>query len=180
MRAHHALFAVVAISSLAGCGTTYMPRPSPRIVEVTAGYTHDGVVEPRGFFGSGLVQIVEGHPKAEEHALTSRRLQIAGFVLDMTGLAMVGGGAGLAGGQGDSGGGGIGLIVAVVGASLVLTGLFVGAPAGAHTVDAINIYNDDVATPGAPAPPAACPPAPVCPAPTPPPLAPRRGKGGAS
>ena len=88
----HKIGGIVALGLLAGC-TVYQPLPSPRIAEVSGGYTRDGRLYPHGAFGSGLAEVVSGNPQAESQASTFRGLTIAGFVIDLAAVGLAAGAA---------------------------------------------------------------------------------------
>jgi hypothetical protein len=136
----------VALVTLAGC-STYYPKRSPRIADVTEGYVRNGTTHPHGFLGSGLVDVVHGNPAAEKEARAYRNLSIGGFVLEVSGGAVQVGGLATASASRDPSTQRLGYLAAVGGGTLVLVGLILDAVAAPHRLDAINIYNDGVAVP---------------------------------
>jgi hypothetical protein len=151
--------AALLASALAasGCGTTYTPRPGPRVSMVidggTPAYTRDGRTYPAGFLGGGLVDAVAGVPAAEEHARTFRDRNVGGFAASLAGLGLVLGGTLQTlhdARDHDPPALGLGLVAAGLAAELV--GLALVASAQPHQLDAINVYNDAVEARPAPAP----------------------------
>jgi hypothetical protein len=64
--------ALLASPLLAGCASTYMPRPSPRVQMVTENgslvLVKDGRSHPFNMFGGNLEEVVRGNPQAEAEA----------------------------------------------------------------------------------------------------------------
>jgi hypothetical protein len=180
---------------------SYMPRPSPRIQVVSEGSSialvREGRIYRAGTLGGGLVEAVQGNPRAEEEAKSFEKKTTAGFVLSILGAVSVGVSGGilvanqLSRSPSDTlNGASLGL--AIGGVTFSLVGSLVLQSAAPHVWNAINIYNDSLPhygpvhpsqgysvpgyAPPAYAPPAYAPPAyaPVPQAPTayPPPAAP--------
>ncbi len=84
------LMIVGALSLVIGCSSSYEPVRSPRIVTVVESgmptFVKDGQSYGSPMFGSGLVDAVQGNPRATQQARLGRNLAIGGFVLDLAGL----------------------------------------------------------------------------------------------
>jgi len=162
--------AIGAVAACCGGCTTYPPQSAPRVAEASDGYHRGAELIPHGFLDSGLVDAVNGNPQAEDHARKYRGLQIGGFVLDVAGLGLVGGGVSQTF-NADTQGLGLGLVAG--GCVLVLVGVVLQAAAGPAKLDALNIYNDGALgltreLPKPPEMPAVAPPPPTPPEPRPP------------
>jgi hypothetical protein len=147
---------IAALVSM-GCASTYTPQEPGRIHFLAAGkgqlvLEKDGKTYESKWYSADLVDLVSGHPAAEEHARTFVRRQRIGGALTIVGVA--------------------GLLVgyvlmataitsdprsidrrqtAIVGVSTLLAscasligGLALGASGQGHLYDAVNIHNDDV------------------------------------
>ena len=174
----------VGLSLLAGCSSSYEPARSPRIETVVDGgqptFVKDGERVGSLTFGTGLVDAVQGNPRAEHHARVGRNLIVGGFVFELAGLGgEIGALAVLAHdrSQGETQASALAVGLLIGGLVATTTGIvmiFAGRP---HLYDAINIYNDGVAgcppaVPAAPLATTASAPAPAAP-PTGAPLGPR-------
>ncbi|MEO7035103.1 MAG: hypothetical protein ABI548_14395 [Polyangiaceae bacterium] len=142
-----------ALSLVTGCSSSYQPARSPRIVTVMESgmptFVKDGQSYGSPAFGSGLVDAVQGNPRATQQARLGRNLAIGGFVLDLAGLGTeVAGFAALDAHRGGDQSLGLGLLVGGLGGVLVGTILLLNAQP--HMYDAVNIYNDGLDAPKQP------------------------------
>lgn len=140
---------------LFGCNSTYLPS-GPRISVVlhqgSPAFARDGKLVEPGFFGGGLVEVVEGNPRAEEQAEAYRDLSTTSFGLLMGGLGTVAVSpfillGGLASSSNDVPSDGVfvaSLSTSVVGLGLVLAGLAVELSAQPKLYDAINLFNSEI------------------------------------
>jgi len=135
------------------CTSSYEPARSPRIATVMDGgqptFVKDGQHFGSQVWGTGLVDAVEGNPRAEHHARVGRNLIAGGFALSIVGLATEIGGLVVAvhdqdqsPGHSSASGLAVGLIVGGLVAALA-GGVMIGA-GQPHIYDAINIYNDSL------------------------------------
>jgi hypothetical protein len=155
-----------------------MDEGSPHVVR-------DGRDQGGFTFGGGVVDAVQGNPRAENEARKGRNLVIGGFVVALGGLAVETGGLVyiLSAPRDDRDANvSTGLGIVLGGATIAFAGSLLSLNGQPHLYDAINIYNDDLEAaraqpvrPPAPLPvaPTALPPAspPALP-PAPPPPAP--------
>ena len=170
-----------------GCSTRYTPKgPGVSIVMQGGGiaFARDGQVVEHGFFGGGLIEVVEGDSEATEEAESYRDLSAAGFGVTLGGLALSLGGSGFLLGaslEDFSTDAGNNLAIAaaamsVTGVGMLLAGAILTINAQPKLFDAINLYNDGLEDPKGdplPAPPQVVPPQqPIVPLPAPPPAAP--------
>jgi hypothetical protein len=140
------------LAVLAGCNTAYVPARSPRISTTLSGgsqaYVRDGVEYPAGMFGGGLVDAVQGDPRAVEAAETFHSHMVNGFLLTIAGAVCTGVVAGdiLANAANDSGYRPSGGLWAVGAGCLIaeLVGVGMMASGQTYAFDAINMFNDDV------------------------------------
>ncbi|MET0595884.1 MAG: hypothetical protein ABW133_24505 [Polyangiaceae bacterium] len=141
--------------ALAGCSTSYAPKPHPRVAIVMQGgtpvYIREGRVFPGGGFGGDLREAVEGNPEAEEHAKSYRTNMIAGVSSALVGIASAVAGSAMYIGNStgpenerDSTAQAIGGTMAVSGVLAYATGMFLMLNAQPHLWDAVNAYNDGV------------------------------------
>ncbi len=151
--------AALALGSIAGCSTSYMPRSSGRVSVVQVGgipsYARGGKIYHGGLGGGELEEAVQGNPAAEQHARDYKAGTITGFVSALVGGVGMCAGVGLLAAdsaaheshRGRQIGGaatlGVGVVAYVVGLALVIN-------AQPHMWDAINIYNDGVQPPPVP------------------------------
>jgi hypothetical protein len=142
------------LSMLSGCGSTqYKPIKSPRVSYTSDGFVRDGVTYPEGL-GGGLVQAVQGNPRAEAEARSARSLTIASVVCMGGAVVALGTGIGLmaVGSRRDEMTGepssqttvDVGGVVALGALALDVAALLLVSRANARAHDAINIYNDGV------------------------------------
>lgn len=138
---------LIALPVMGGCSSSYQPAQSPRIATVMETGTPTLVRDGKSYggfgFGGGVVDAVQGNPRAEAEARKGRNLVIGGFVLDLAGL-----GAETAGlvvlsnhdrtAQSTSLGLVLGGLVGVLAGTVLILN---GEP---HLYDAVNIYNDGV------------------------------------
>jgi len=154
--------ALLAAASLAGCFSTEHVGRDRRKVYATMensvrGYTRDGVFHSEMGFGGGLVEAVEGNPRATEAAETFRDRMILGFVSMLGGFVCL---PTLAlydvARASDSESNWSPPIshgyIAVGCVALGLIGAFTVGSAQPYMLDAINIYNDDVDAQSSPMP----------------------------
>jgi hypothetical protein len=137
--------AALAVGVAVSCGgcTTYNPRPSARVAEVSEGYARDGRLIPHGFLDTGLVDAVRGNPEAESYARKYRGLQIGGLVLDLSAAGLVGGGLyETLSANGDPDMQSIGLGLLGGGFAVLAVGIILQAVGLTDKLDAINAYND--------------------------------------
>jgi len=123
----------------AGCGTTYQPRPSPRIGLVvhagTLSYVQNGREVPVGPLGGDLGALVGGNPQAAAQARTARRQLMVGVPAYLVGIGAVVLGAWLIDGNER-------WVAVGAGAGLAGTGLGLMGAGFTHLLDAVNIYAD--------------------------------------
>jgi hypothetical protein len=147
--------------ALAGCSTTYVPRPGPRVAVVIQegrpGFLREGkFYSGGGLFGGDIDEAVRGNPEAESHANAYRAGMIGGFAAVMAGLASTIGGGILFFGNSrgddnrDPTAQAAGGVLLLGGLAAYVTGAILQSNAQPHLWDAINIYNDGVYDPGAP------------------------------
>jgi hypothetical protein len=168
--------AVAVVLTATACATSYKPRPSPRVALVmkdgAPALEKNGQLDKIGPFGGGLVDAVQGHAEAEDHARTYRGLMVGGFVTNLLGAATAAGGVGVLAYNEAKDSPSAGLRAASFGMmfgglGVALAGTILMASAQPHFYDAINLYNDSVA-----APPVYVPVVPVAPGPQAVPLQP--------
>jgi len=104
---------------------------------------------PLGLFGSGLVDAVEGNPRAEKEARAFRNSNVSGFVMVLVGGvgAMVGASMMLSSiiNRPNSGAiASIGAGVSLGGLGCMVAGAVISAVGSPRIWDAINIYNDSL------------------------------------
>jgi hypothetical protein len=141
---------LVAAPALGGCASSYHPRPSPRIAMVPEGLEKDGRLYSMGIFGPGISDAVRGNAQAEDEASSAQSKGVAGFVLSILGGVTVGSGAVIIGAEcGSSNNCQVSTGVLAASISLFVGGIVLGiisnslyASSRAHTLNAINIYND--------------------------------------
>lgn len=137
---------LVLLPSVLACSSMYEPARSPRITTVvvdgTPTFVKDGKRYGGAAFATGLVDAVQGNPRAEEEARAGRNYAIAGFVLDLTGVAAETGGLVVIGENDRHLNTGLGLLVGGLACVAIGSGLLLSAPP--HIYDAVNIYNDGV------------------------------------
>jgi hypothetical protein len=137
-----------------GCNTQYMPK-GPRVSMVMSNgalaYTRDGVLVEPGFFGGGLVQVVEGDEAAVEIAESHEDLNGASFGLALGGLALAGAAGGTLIGSAVAEDGAptipasaAALAMSGTGLGLAIAGLALGLKAQTKLFDAINVFNNNV------------------------------------
>ena len=135
---------------LTGCSSSFEPARSPRIVTVVKGgvphFVKDGTDYGSPMFGTGLVDAVQGNPRAASEARSARNLTIAGFVFDLAGIAGETAGLVVLEQQRRPSGAAAALTVGGLTSLLIGTVLLLNAPA--HTYDAVNIYNDGLGREG--------------------------------
>jgi hypothetical protein len=140
---------LLALVCTCACSSAYEPVRSPRIAVVMDGGTptavRDGTHYGNFAFGTGLVNAVQGNPRAEVQARIGRNLMIGGFVLDIVGLGSEF--AGVIALQQDQDRDkpsalATGLVIGGLGAVVAGTVLLLAGPP--HIYDAVNIYNDGV------------------------------------
>lgn len=141
MSSRAALLPVGLGLSVFACGTTYQPRPSPRVGLVvhhgSVVYVQNGREEPIGAMGGDLPGLVAATPAAVAHARKARTelgvgvpsyvVGLGGVVLGLTVLS-----------------GPIGWVVLGVGAGVGGTGLGLMGAGVTNALDAVNIHNDHV------------------------------------
>ena len=122
-----------------GCGTTYQPRPSPRIgLAVRAGtlnYVQNGRETPVGPLGGDLGALVADNPEAAAQARTARTQLVVGVPAYLIGIGVVALGLWLVDGNAR-------WVTAGAGAGVAGTGLGLMGAGFTHLIDAVNIYND--------------------------------------
>jgi hypothetical protein len=127
------------------CGTSYRPRPGPRIVRITGEYQRDGRTFHVGPLGGGADELVAGNPRALEHVRREQSLARRGMLVYGLGLASIIFGSIAAAAvapdraKAPAAFGAIGL-----GAGLSTLGIYWGIESNAALLDAINVYNDDL------------------------------------
>ena len=143
------------LSFTGGCSSAYIPRPGPRVSILMEGgtiaYQRDGKRYEGGLFGGDIEEAVKGNPQAEEYARAYKAGTIGGFVGSMLGLGGMIGGLSLAAAESQPGAGQNASVpgLAIAGAGLVayLVGAAVMFNAVPHLYDAVNVYNDGLASP---------------------------------
>jgi hypothetical protein len=142
---------IVLLSSMGvGCATSYEPARSPRIQTVMDGgqptFVRDGVHFGSQVWGTGLVDAVQGNPRAEHHARVGRNLIAGGFTTTLVGLASEIGGLVVFAHdrkeQGNVPASGLSLGLVFGGLVAVLAGSAMISAGQPHVYDAINLYND--------------------------------------
>ncbi len=140
----------LAVAFAGACATSYSPKGlRGRIATVwkngEVAYVRDGKTYSRGLWGKGLISAVEGVPMAEAAARSSYRRAALGTVLTATGLL-----CGLVVlavademNEGESNGALLATGACMLGVSGGLATTMSAAP---YTQDAINIFNDSVAS----------------------------------
>ena len=137
-----ASLALGALLALAvGCGTTYQPKPSPRIGLVVHGgtlsYVQNGHETPVGPLGGDLGALVGASPEAAAQARTARTQLSVGVPAYLVGIGAVILGAWLLDGNQR-------WVAAGAGAGLAGTGLGLMGAGFTHLLDAVNIYGDSL------------------------------------
>jgi hypothetical protein len=131
--------------TLAACSSSYYPARSPRIAVVSDQGRLTLVKEGRsydvGFFGSGVVEAVEGNPTAEERAQSYQNRMIAAWSVYGVGLGALVTGVALEPNEDHPA---IPATIALAGMAGVLTGAILLVNGQAYFWDAINTYNDGV------------------------------------
>ena len=143
------LVVLLGLSFMAGCTSSYEPARSPRIATLVEGgqptFVKDGVHFGGPIWATGLVDAVQGNPRAEHHARVGRNLIVGGFVVSMVGLGTEIG-ALVAVAKADSAApdahSGVATALAVSGAVVLIAGSVMMLSGQPHVYDAINIYND--------------------------------------
>jgi len=158
LRAGHAA-ALLAFPALAGCATTYVPRPSPRVQVLAEGgsvvVVKNGRTHSLSMFSGGLEDVVAGNPEAEAEARSFHTKTVTGFVLSTLGAVSAGVGSGflveneLAANPSTSVRA-ASLTAAIGGLVVSIVGSAIGGSAQPHLWNAINIYNDGLPTAYAP------------------------------
>jgi hypothetical protein len=133
---------VFVLLALTGCAQAYAPAASPRVTFTTDGVYKNGTKV--GSLSYGTPDAVRGSARAESEAELGRSMNIAGWVFQIGGLGTIGAGAAIASGDKDDSKQGlaIGLLVGGLAASLIGDGLWISG--NTHSVNAINIYNDEL------------------------------------
>ena len=125
-----------------GCGTTYTPRPTPRIgLLISHGgpyYSKNGQRFPIGPLGGDLASLVAESPAAVAHAGAARADLAVGVPCYVTGLGTVVVGILALSGP-------VGWFVIGAGGAIGGTGLGLMGAGVTHAVDAVNIHNDATA-----------------------------------
>jgi hypothetical protein len=153
------LVALLALSFVAGCSSSYEPARSPRIETVVDGgqptFVKDGERVGHLAFGTGLVDAVHANPRAEHHARVGRNLVAGGFVLSLAGLGTEIGGLVVLAREGASSqpsNSGLGVALLVTGVAAAISGSVMMLAGQTHIYDAVNIYNDGLGTSPPPTP----------------------------
>ena len=133
---------VCALFSLTGCAQVYAPVASPRVTLTSAGVYKNGMNV--GSVPYGTPDAVKGSARAESEASLGRSMNIAGWVFQVGGLGTLGADAAIAAGDKDNSKQGLvtGLLVGALAASLIGDSLWIAG--NTHSVNAINIYNDEI------------------------------------
>jgi hypothetical protein len=143
------LVGLVALFLTCACSSSYEPARSPRITTVMEDgwptFVKDGARYGTPAFGVGLVDAVQGNPRAEEQARIGRNLAIGGFVFDMVGLGSeIGGLVALEHDQLQHQPSTLATGLVFGGLGAVLVGSVMLLNAQPHIYDAVNIYNDGI------------------------------------
>jgi hypothetical protein len=138
------------------CGPAYAPAYSPRISVTSNGLERGGVVFSAGPFGGDVDQAVHGVPKAEDEMGRFQSQQTIGTIFTYVGLATFVVGSTMLQ-YADSRAAPDNHVapayaVGLTGLAMGVVGLFLQVSARGHLLDAVNIFNDTVATWSTPVP----------------------------
>jgi hypothetical protein len=141
MKAFQLTFVCVLLA-LTGCAQAYAPVASPRVTFTTAGVYKNGMNV--GSLAYGTPDAVKRSARAESEANLGRSMNIAGWVFQIGGLGTLGAGAAIAAGDKDGAKQGLvtGLLAGALAASLIGDVLWITG--NTHSVNAINLYNDEL------------------------------------
>lgn len=143
--------------ALTACSSNYMPQSRGRVAMMIKdgrqAYVRDGRVYDHGFLGGGLVDAVQGNPRATRAANEYHDRMKTGLIGAVVGIAAMLGGLVYAASDLDPDGDRdtkrvtTGVFVSLGGMVLSLVGAAYASSGEPYRWDAINIFNDEAAAP---------------------------------